>query len=244
MQQLRIAHCSDIHLDAGTHIDSPSDEDHYRAGFSTVLDAMLSHQPDLVLVAGDLFDSNRASHATIEWAMARLAQVTRPVVMIPGNHDCLEADAIYRRYDFGRIGNVIALMDEEGEMVHLPELNAAVWGRGMVDHHPGYIPLAGCPEKPSDTHWFIGLGHGIYVPQGESTHRSSPIRMEDIDQSPCDYIALGHHHAALDVSTESTTAAYCGSPTDPFGEGETYAIVELNPNGPAALEIHVIGNEE
>ena len=242
MQRLRIAHCSDIHLDADAHAER-SDSDHYRAGFSLVLDEMLSHDPDLVLIAGDLFDSNRASPATIEWSMEKLAQVPRQVVMIPGNHDCLEEDAIYRRYNFGGIDNVTALLAEDGELVTLQDLDVAVWGRGMVDHHPGFVPLEGCPARPVDTRWYVGLGHGIFVPRGESTHRSSPVRMEDIDTSPCDYVALGHHHAALDVSSENAAAAYCGSPTDPFGSGETYAIVDLEPQSPARVEIHTVVND-
>ena len=240
MPRLRLAHCSDIHLDAGAHAGDDTDNNRYRAGFSLVLDDMLSHNPDLVLIAGDLFDSNRASDSTIEWAMNRMAQVPRPVVMIPGNHDCLEENAIYRRYDFAGINNVTPLLAEDGELVTFPELGVTVWGRGMVEHHPGYIPLDGCPERPPATPWFVGLGHGIFVPRGESTHRSSPVRMEDIDTSACDYIALGHHHAALDVSGETTAAAYCGSPTDPFGIGETYAIVDLTTDEGTRVEIHTL----
>lgn len=238
--RLRIAHCSDIHLDASAHTGATTDNDHYRAGFVRVLERMLAHQPDLVLIAGDLFDSNRATHDTIEWAMSRLGEIPRPVVMIPGNHDCLEENAIYRRYRFGDIENVTALLDEDGELVTLPALEVAVWGRGMVDHHPGYVPLAGCPDRPAQVRWYLGLGHGIFVPCGESTHRSSPVRMEDIDASPCDYIALGHHHAALEVSSETTAAAYCGSPTDRFGQGETYIIAELETGSPARVKIHEV----
>lgn len=243
MHRLRIAHCSDIHLDGCAQASQSIEGDHYRAGFSRVLKVMLSHDPDLVLIAGDLFDSNRASKPTIEWAMNTLAEIPRKVVMIPGNHDCLETDAIYHRYDFGKIDNVTPLLAEDGELVRFPELGVALWGRGMVDHHPGYIPLAGCPDKPSDTPWYVGLGHGIFVPRGESTHRSSPVRMEDIDANPCDYVALGHHHAALDVSGATTAATYCGSPTDSFGDRETYSIVDLRSDSPARVEIHIVAHD-
>ena len=243
LHRLRLAHCSDIHLDADMHSGQSRQSDHYRAGFSRVLDEMLLHDPDLLLIAGDLFDSNRASHATIEWAMNTLGEVPRPIVMIPGNHDCLEKDAIYRRHDFGHIDNVTPLLAEDGELASFPDLGAAVWGRGMVDHHPGYIPLEGCPEKPSHTRWYVGLGHGIFVPRGESTHRSSPVRMEEIDASPCDYIALGHHHAALDVSGTATAATYSGSPTDSFGGGKTYTIVDLTPDSPACTTIHLLADD-
>lgn len=239
MERLRIAHCSDIHLDGDGA--GRGDNDHYRQGFALVLSEMLSHDPDVVLIAGDLFDSNRASHETIEWAMTTLAQVPRPVVLIPGNHDCLEAGAIYQRYDFGNIDNVTALLAEDGELVTLGALNLAVWGRGMADHHPDYHPLKGCPSRPVGTCWYVGLGHGIFVPRGETTHRSSPVHMEVIDASPFDYIALGHHHAALDVSSEATAAAYCGSPTDATGSGETYVVVDLVADVSIRPNIHRVG---
>ena len=49
MPRLRLAHCSDIHLEAGAHAGDDTDNNRYRAGFSLVLDDMLSHNPDLVL---------------------------------------------------------------------------------------------------------------------------------------------------------------------------------------------------
>ena len=241
MKKLRLAHCSDIHLDSSVHAGGGSDR--YRAGFDLVLRRMVSHDPDLVLIAGDLFDSNRATHDTITWAMSRLGEVGRPVVMIPGNHDCLEERAIYRRYDFAAIDNVTTLFAAEGELASFDQLGVVVWGRGMVDHHPGFVPLAGCPGRPSNADFYLGLGHGIYVPQGESTHRSSPVRAEDIESSPCDYLALGHHHAALDVSVEATPAAYCGSPTDSVDQGETYVIVEMTSGSPARVAINEVGND-
>ena len=244
MKPLRVAHCSDIHLDASIHEGADGNDDYYRAAFESVIGAMLSHSPDMVLVAGDLFDANTASDFTISWAMETLASVAVPVALIPGNHDCMEHDAIYRRYNFGGIANVTALLAEQGELVRFEDLGVCVWGRGMADHHPGYAPLAGCPEKPPDIDWFIGLGHGIFVPRGGETHRSSPVRMEEIDASPCDYIALGHHHAALDVSSENTAAAYCGSPTDPVGGSETYVIVDFEPGAATQPKFHNVDNSE
>ena len=241
---LRIAHCSDIHLDGGSSSDrgqSPDPNDRYRAGFARALREMSDHRPDLIAIAGDLFDSNRAPTGTVEWAMHTLGQLPCPVVMIPGNHDCLEAGGIYRRYDFNAIDNVTLLLAQDGELASFPGLGVAAWGRGMSDHHPDYRPLAGCPERPAGAQWYLGLGHGIFVPRGEDTHRSSPVRMEDIDASPCDYLALGHHHAALDVGGEATAAAYCGSPTDDFGRGETYVVVDLESGREAAVKIHVLG---
>jgi DNA repair exonuclease SbcCD nuclease subunit len=231
---LRIAHCSDIHLSGGA-------ADPCRAGFARALAAIRARSPDLMLLAGDLFDTNTVPDETVLWAMDALAALPFPVAMIPGNHDCMVAGGVYRRFDFGAIANVVFLGDEPGSVVALPALDAVVWGRGMVDHAPTFRPLAGIPARPPGARWSLGLGHGIFVPRGEQTYRSSPIRMEEIEASGFDYLALGHHHAAMDLATPKICAAYSGSPTDTLGCGPSYAMVELAGPGAAVLRIEVVG---
>ena len=151
---LRLAHCSDIHLDSdyfgGDWNRSRRDRD--RAQFDALLAVIGDQQPDLMLLAGDLFDHNRASAETIEWACDRLASLPFPVAMIPGNHDCLAENAIYHRHDFAAAG-LHLLLDPDGETVTLDALGVVVWGRGLIDHHPGHRPLADPPALRSRSTW-------------------------------------------------------------------------------------------
>lgn len=229
--RLRVAHCSDIHL-TGATADRAGD------GFVRALAAIRAQRPDLMLLAGDLFDSNTVPDTTILWAMAELGALPFPVVMIPGNHDCLVADGIYRRHDFDAIGNVRLIADPDGGAVDLPALGARVWGRAMVSHTPGFQPLAGRGTRHGDHLWDLGLGHGFFVPRGEESTRSSPIRMEDIEAVGFDYLALGHHHAAMELVTPRACAAYSGSPTDTLGRGRTYALADLVSGRAPTLTIH------
>lgn len=223
------------------HADGGDARTALRAAFAEALAAMRRHDPDiLLLVAGDLFDANDATAETIEWSMAELGRQPFPVAMIPGNHDCMTGDAIYRRYDFNGIGNVSMLSDPDGGVMEIEGLDLAVWGKGMIDHAPDYFPLAGCPGRPGGRRWYLGLGHGIFVPHGESTSRSSPIAMQDIEDSPCDYLALGHHHAAMELVTDKATAAYSGSPTDTIGRGPTYVIADLATGAAPRVRVHTV----
>ena len=240
---LRIAHCSDIHLD-GDHYSRGENRpagDHYREWFVRTLRAARADKPDVLLLAGDLFDSNLASSETIQWAMDRLSEQPFPIVMIPGNHDCLADNAIYHRFDFNRLPNVDRLSLENGSIARIPELDVAVWGKGMIDHAPTFSPLSGRPERPEGCRWYLGMGHGIHVPHGEPSHRSSPIHMHEIEASPFDYLALGHHHAAMELTTDATAAAYCGSPTDDIGRGHTYVIVDLAEGTRPELQVKLVG---
>ncbi|MCC6716913.1 MAG: metallophosphoesterase [Acetobacteraceae bacterium] len=240
--RLRIAHCADIHLDASGYGQAMGAEGSafHRDAFANALAEMRARDPHMMLLAGDLFDSNRATAATIDWAMARLAELPFPVLMIPGNHDCLEAGSIYHRHDFNALGNVRMITAHDGEIVRVPELGVACWGRGMVEHHRLYRPLGGLPPRPAGCRWYLAMGHGLFVPHGGDTERSSPIHAREIDASPCDYIALGHHHAAMELGEERVLAAFAGSPTDRVGRGATYIMVELSQDAPASVRVHTV----
>lgn len=241
MDRLRIAHCSDIHLDGDSYTTPATDgQRHCRRFFAEALQSMQAHRPDLMLLAGDLFDTNRVDTETIEWAMETLSRQPFPVIMIPGNHDCMADGAIFHRYDFNRIANVRMLSAMGGEMTTLPELGVAAWGKGMVEHSSAYLPLDGCPTRPEGCKWFLGLAHGLFIPHGEESYRSSPIHMREIEASPCDYLALGHHHAALKLVNDKASAAYSGSPTDEAGVGRSYIIVDLATGAKPAVELHTV----
>jgi exonuclease SbcD len=238
MHRIRLAHCSDIHLDGHNYVKGGSDA--AREGLVAVLAAIRGHKPDLLLYAGDLFDHNRARAETIDWAKSQLAAQPFPIVMIPGNHDCLDPDGIFRRHDFSEIDNVTMLAAPDGETVDLPGLDVTVWGRGMLEHNAAFRPLGGLPSRPAGRRWFFGMGHGMYVPEGETTDRSSPIHYHEIAASECDYIALGHHHAALEIATPRAFAAFSGSPTDRLGRGASYIIADLVTGQMPAVTVHTI----
>lgn len=239
---LRIAHASDIHLDTdyfGGEEDLAS-RDYCRGVFLALLEKLRKQAPQLLMLPGDLFDSNRASRDTIEWTMELLSALPWPVVMIPGNHDCLEPGGIFHRHDFSRLPNVEMLLSADGESREFPELGAFVWGKAMVEHTPQYRPLGGLPA-PRPGLWNLALGHGIYVGNEGNGYRSSPVEAAEIGDSGYDYIALGHHHALLDVSRESTAAFYSGAPIPISKDSKgTYLMIELEEGQLPAVTIHTL----
>ena len=238
---LLLAHCSDIHLDShGLEIHGENESDLYKARFDHVLTALYDQNPDVLLLAGDLFESNHVHVDIVHWAMDRLAAYGLPVVMIPGNHDCLAPDGIYRRHDFNAIKNVQLITAEHGEFVVFEEHGLHIWGKGMVEHSAANQPLGGCAERPDDCRWYVGMGHGIYVPDGESTERSSPILQREIENSPFDYLALGHHHARMELDYGGTKAIFPGSPTDQIGGAANYLTIELNDAEGPRVEVHAV----
>src|SRR5262245_33324254 len=130
-RRLRLLHTSDVHIG----------DDMYLArrlhGLTAAMDAAIEAEVDAVLIAGDLFDSSPVRVDQIEAAWAQLARVPAPIVLIPGNHDCLGAPSIYSRTVHTEAGeHVHFLGDPDGDHLTLPELGLTVWARGMVDHYP------------------------------------------------------------------------------------------------------------
>jgi len=240
---LRLAHISDIHLDTdyfGGDANIAS-RDECRRVFRLQLDLVLALKPDLLLLPGDLFDSNRASKETILWSMETLGSLPFPVVMIPGNHDCLTDDqAIFRRHDFNKVRNVDLLLALEGESRTYEELGVTVWGKAMDAHTPEFRPLEDLPD-PRPGYWNLGMGHGIYVGEDVESYRSSPVEARQIESSNYDYIALGHHHALLDVSAGATRSFYCGAPIpiSPENPG-TFVVVDLQTGHAPEVTIHKV----
>ncbi|HEY3190901.1 MAG TPA: DNA repair exonuclease [Solirubrobacteraceae bacterium] len=212
---LRVLHTADVHLDSDGYGDAREQAAHRERGqrtFRRIVDLAVADRVDLLLIAGDLFDHNRVPDETVAFVRAELDRVRRPVVILPGNHDCLQPRGVYDRHDF-TLGaphvHVIRALD--GEVIDLPELDALVWGRGMAEHDLGFSPLAQVPAR-NHARWCLAMGHGFFFGERERPDRSSPIFADEIRETGWDYVALGHHHVQTDVSQGDVTAYYAGMP--------------------------------
>jgi DNA repair protein SbcD/Mre11 len=225
-RSLRVLHAADLHLDGDTYGNADeraAQRQRERRVFEQVIDRALTDDVDLVLIAGDLFDHNRPSDDTVAFVRAELGRLRQPLVLLPGNHDCLEPNGVHARHDFAagaRHVHVIRQLD--GEVVEFPELDAIVWGRGMREHVHSFRPLAHIP--PRDTgRWSLAMGHGFFYEERQRPERSSPIFADEIREAGWDYAALGHHHAQTNVSQRGVAAWYAGAPG-------TVLRIELSPD--------------
>ena len=240
-QRLRLVHTADVHLGELPSSFHTAQPDADRRAFSRVIDIVLAEKVDVLLIAGDLFDSNRASIDAIEFAAAQIARVSCPVVLIPGNHDCYDETSIYRRFDFRAIGShVYPLYAEEGEVAVFDHLGLQVWGKGLIEHAPANRPMAGVPPRQADP-WFVGMAHGHFV-EDRREPRSSLITPDEIAGSNLDYLALGHVHVFRDVSQGAVRACYPGAPRIPYApDAGSVAIVQLDPVTGVTIEERRLG---
>ena len=211
---LKIIHTADVHLDCDSYGD-PEQRQAQRSlffqAFQNIVDRALDEQVDLMLIAGDLFDHNRVRDETLMFVQEQLQRLQQPVVIMPGNHDCLYPGSIFDRYDFTAAGDHVHVITQlNGQVIELPELDAVVWGRAMEEHEPGFHPLGHIPSR-LDQRWHIAMAHGFFYGETQDADRSSPIFAEEIRDTGWDYVALGHIHVMSDRSQGDVTAFYPGA---------------------------------
>ncbi len=212
---LRFIHTSDVHLDAYQGSDDPIWQERralMREAFRRVIATAREQEAQALLIAGDVFDSNRVPAETVEWFLEQCASLAPvPVVAINGNHDALGEKSVYLRHDVEGLENLHFLLERDGRAVLLEELDLVVWGRGYDDSDWHFRPLAGLPSR-DDGRWHVALAHGHFVRGEADRHRSMLIQPDEIAGSGWDYIALGHWEPHADVTTDGVTAVYSGAP--------------------------------
>jgi DNA repair exonuclease SbcCD nuclease subunit len=203
---VRLLHSSDVHLG-----DAPRDCISRRA-LQALVAAGNRECVDVLLLAGDIFDNSRVPDDLVVWALAELSRFDGTVVLLPGNHDCLEEErSVYRRPVFATRPAHIQVLGVPHETIELEALSLEIWGRPIVVHDRASRPLANVPRRGS-SRWRVLIGHGHLESERDAGQRSSPIQRDEIAAADAEYVALGHWDYLTDVSTERVTAYYSGAP--------------------------------
>ncbi|HEY6254853.1 MAG TPA: metallophosphoesterase [Xanthobacteraceae bacterium] len=205
-----VAHSSDLHVDddhtARLHGGDGT------AGLACVLRAAGGAGADVVILAGDTFDSHRMPHDLLERAAAIISASALPVVLLPGNHDPVVADAVYHRGKLAELANLHVLGVTDDEAILFPDLGLEIWGRAHRDY-ADMIPFE--TVRPRRTRWQIAVAHGHYQPWPDRSTRLRPgwlIGDAEIAATSADYVALGHWNRAAKVGNGHIAAYYSGAP--------------------------------
>lgn len=203
-----IVHSSDLHLGVD---DSFSNSDSL-AVLPKVLATASAVAADVVLLAGDTFDNHRQPLELLERAAQMMRDYRNPIVILPGNHDPLTPDSVYRRGGLAKIPNVRILGLNVDQAVMFSEFELEIWGRAHFDYSD-MSPLA--DPKPRSSRWQVAAAHGHYVDEIRDPNRligSWLIHREELLATGSDYIALGHWNQATPVGNGKVRAYYSGSP--------------------------------
>ena len=240
---LRLLHLADLHLGAKCAFlkDKASERSKdYERAFERAMEFARDRDNDidLVVIAGDLFDSHKPEKRLVqlvkrEFAAVRAAGVR--IVLVPGTHDTSSyPDCVYRNEDFGDI--------------LLPVDNIECPLRLDVADHTVYIYTVvrgpDCREVPieqlrriSTDGVHIAVLHAAIQPESgvDFSDTELSVTLRALADTRLDYFALGHYHSFRQYSSDGVTVVYPGTLEGmSFREtGERYLVTAtFGPDGP------------
>ena len=240
---IRILHGADLHLDSPFQALGREKallrREEQRRLLSRVADIAREREADILLLAGDLFDSDNVFSNTGQMLGQVLSGLDIPVFIAPGNHDWYGPRSAWTRLELSE--NVHVFTEPDIACVPLPDLGVRVWGAAFTGKYRTPPLLDFEAEKDGDI-------LDIMVLHGEVGDPGSPygaITEEQLARSGMDYVALGHVHSYSGLRRAGET--FYAWPGCPEGRGfdETGAkgviLAELEPGACRAEFIPVAG---
>lgn len=209
---MKILHTSDFHL-------TEEGNSHFKErwkGLRAVIKAGISSKVNLMVISGDLFDSNRAGDSLRTAIRSEFEKASFPIVIIPGNHD---AESYSESVFFGENVTVINSLFKPVQLD-----GVSVWGFPYRELTAEKILLnlhraAGMVNKNIPS---ILLLHGelldisgVWENYGnEGVSRYFPVKLSYFKDLPWGYVLAGHFHTNFDIKRyrDNGYFVYSGSP--------------------------------
>lgn len=218
---MRILHCADTHLGYSAYRKvtvegvNQREIDIYDA-FSQFVDYAVKTKPDLVLHAGDLFDSVRPTNRAITVAIQqilRLSQENIPFIVISGNHETPKLketgniftifehlDHVYPIYN-NRYETVLLQIKDESVCIHaIPQCQSP------KDFEVNFKKIT--IDKQADFNLLLAHGAVAGIKEFKMNEFNELFVPVNTLTEDFDYIALGHYHLYTKLQQN---AFYAGS---------------------------------
>lgn len=210
---IRILHAADFHLDSPFAALAPEQAAQRREEQRQLVRRLAEEcgrlNCQLLLLAGDLFDSEQVYRETTELLLETLGGLKAQVFIAPGNHDPWTLASPYVKLSWP--DNVHIFHSKTVESVKLEELGVIVYGAAFTEpHETGLLGsfLAHATDAPK-----LMVIHGTL---DDPASPYNPISEKEILASGLDYLALGHVHQREIRTVGKTTVV---NPGCPMGRG-------------------------
>lgn len=231
---MRILHTSDWHIGRSFHGHSTLDA--LRGVLATMADQVREHEVDVVVVAGDVFDSATPAKdcfPMLSRAIGDLRDAGAHVIVTSGNHDSaarlgfhagLLRDGIHVLTDPSSVGEPVSIADSDGP-VHFygipfldPTMVRSVWPEADIRSHAQALAHAmglvrrDLAERGGRS---VAIAHCFAAGVAATPQLERDIQQGGLDVVPLstfdgvDYMALGHIHGQQSLSER---VRYAGAP--------------------------------
>lgn len=243
MARAKFLHTADLHLSRPFGFLPPRLAEErrrdQRAALTRIADAVLERDVDLLLVAGDLFDTDDPDSTDLEAVtkeFSRVADAGKRIFAIPGNHDYASTNSFWHRLGTERIH---VFLEPEWESVVLDDLGIAVSGIAFHRTKSDRRAFEGL-KTPADVPALV-LVHASYEVFEGQLERYHPFSVGELSGVGACYVALGHYHRFNPIRAGSVTACYPGTPEGISGdaaetEDRVFVVGEIGDDGSIAFE--------
>jgi predicted phosphodiesterase len=228
---VKLAHLADVHLGFRQyHRLTPGGINQREAdvanAFRATVDDVIAHRPDMVIIAGDFFNSVRPSNPAILDSFRQLARLRAglpdaPVVIVAGNHDAprsTETGTILKLFE--AVDGVHTVTEGPRDLV-FDDLDLTVT---CVPHLAWVLGARPALTPPKGSGFRVAVTHGevagvIQRDASRTEHTAALVEPGELHADRWHYVALGHYHVAHAVAEN---AWYSGAleyvSPNPWGE--------------------------
>ena len=200
---MKIIHCGDLHLDSKMETNLSPEKSRIRnneilRNFGKMVDFARDNGVKIIMIAGDMFDSERASASTVEYVFDRMCSVPEiDFLYLKGNHD--EEENIFS----GRsLPNNLKRFSDSWQFYDYGELSIGGVQWSGDNYESIYDSLKLDKDKKN-----IILMHG----QTSTQPGYELVCLPRLKNKHIDYLALGHIHSyKLEKLDDEGVYAYCG----------------------------------
>ncbi|MGK9465946.1 metallophosphoesterase family protein [Lactobacillus helveticus] len=215
---MKFIHFADAHLDSPfrglSFLPSKEFNQIYQAADQSlirIVDLALAEKVDLVLIAGDTFDSAKPSpRSQLFFAeqIKRLTDAQIQVVMIFGNHDHMRReDLLVNQSPYFKLLGADEVV-EKASFKTKDNFNYDVVGFSYLNNHITEDKIPDFPEKGQN--YTFGLMHAQEKETDSRKNVYAPFTVAEVQALNYDYFALGHIHARRNLS-EKLWIVYSGN---------------------------------
>jgi len=242
---MKILHVSDSHLGYSAYRKSTEEGinqreiDVYNA-FEQFIDYAVDKKPDLIIHAGDLFDSVRPNNRSISFAMNQLLRLSEnkiPTVIISGNHEQPKLketghifsifdhiDFVYPVYNSKYEKYSFKIKDEEVIVHAVPQCNS----KKEFDTELKKLK----PDEKSSYNIFTAHGAVTGIKEFSMNEFNELLIPTKIVNPAFDYVALGHYHKYTQLDGNAFYAGATESLSfNDANEKKGFIDLDLNKNG-------------